>query len=185
MNTTIDPSKLIILDRDGVINQDSDEYVKNEDEWIPIPGSIEAIVDLYKSGYTICIATNQSGLARGYFTEATLMRMHKKLTDLVEEQGGKIHSIHFCPHGPEDNCDCRKPLPGMFKQIANQFGLQDLSSARTVGDSLRDLKAGKELNCDTFLVETGKGQRTLDSGKALPANTVVFKDLREFADSII
>ncbi|MGB0203969.1 MAG: D-glycero-beta-D-manno-heptose 1,7-bisphosphate 7-phosphatase [Neptuniibacter sp.] len=185
MNTTIDPSKLIILDRDGVINQDSDEYVKNEDEWIPIPGSIEAIADLHKNGYTICIATNQSGLARGYFTEPTLMRMHKKLTDLVEEQGGEIHSIHFCPHGPEDNCDCRKPLPGMFKQIAVQFGLEDLSNVRTVGDSLRDLQAGKELNCETFLVETGKGQKTLDSGKTLPTNTVVFKDLREFADSII
>jgi D-glycero-D-manno-heptose 1,7-bisphosphate phosphatase len=113
------------------------------------------------------------------------MQIHKKLTHLVEEQGGEIYSIHYCPHGPDDNCDCRKPLPGMFKQIANQFGLHDLSYARTVGDSLRDLQAGKELNCDTFLVETGKGQRTLESGKALPANTVVFKDLREFANSIL
>ncbi len=185
MSTTIDPSKLIILDRDGVINQDSDEYVKSEEEWIPIPGSIEAIADLYKNGYTICVATNQSGLARGFFTEKTLMQMHKKLTTLVEEQGGKIYSIHFCPHGPDDNCDCRKPLPGMFKQIAKQFDLEDLSNVRTVGDSLRDLQAGKELNCDTFLVETGKGERTLDSGKELPANTAVFKDLRAFTDSII
>jgi D-glycero-D-manno-heptose 1,7-bisphosphate phosphatase len=185
MSTTIDPSKLIILDRDGVINQDSDEYVKSEEEWIPIPGSIEAIADLYKNGYTICVATNQSGLARGFFTEKTLMQMHKKLTTLVEEQGGKIYSIHFCPHGPDDNCDCRKPLPGMFKQIAKQFDLEDLSNVRTVGDSLRDLQAGKELNCETFLVETGKGQRTLDSGKALPAKTIVFKDLREFVDSLI
>lgn len=185
MNTTIDPSKLIILDRDGVINQDSDEYVKNADEWIPIPGSIEAIAELCKNGYTICIATNQSGLARGYFTEATLKQMHKKLTDLVEKQGGKIHSIYFCPHSPDDNCDCRKPLPGMFKQIALQFSLKDLRHVRTVGDSLRDLQAGKALGCDTFLVETGKGQRTLNSGKALPDNTEVFKDLREFADSLI
>lgn len=185
MNTCIDPRKLIILDRDGVINQDSDEYVKSVNEWIPLPGSIEAIADLYKSGYTICIATNQSGLARGYFTEATLAEMHNKLTNLVEEKGGKIHSIHFCPHGPDDNCECRKPLPGMFVQIAKQFELANLSGARTVGDSLRDLQAGKELNCDTFLVKTGKGQRTLDSGKALPTNTLVFKDLREFANSIL
>lgn len=185
MNTTIDPSKLIILDRDGVINQDSDEYIKSEDEWIPIPGSIEAIADLYKNGYTICIATNQSGLARGYFTEDTLKKMHKKLTKLVNKEGGEVHSIHFCPHSPEDNCDCRKPLPGMFRRIADQFSLKDLSGVKTVGDSLRDLQAGKKLNCDTFLVKTGKGRRTLDSGKTLPSNTIVFEDLREFANSII
>lgn len=185
MNPTIDPSKLIILDRDGVINQDSDEYIKSEDEWIPIPGSIEAIADLYKNGYTICIATNQSGLARGYFTEATLRKMHKKLTNLVEEKGGKIHSIHFCPHGPDDNCECRKPLSGMFRQIADQFHLNDLSNVKTIGDSLRDLQAGKRLNCDTFLVETGKGQRTLSGGKELPTDTKVFKNLREFVNSLL
>jgi len=181
----IDPSKLIILDRDGVINQDSDEYVKTTDEWIPIPGSIEAIADLYKAGFTICIATNQSGLARGYFSEDTLTAMHTKLISLVEKHGGKIHSIYFCPHGPDDNCQCRKPLPGMFKQVAEAFKLEDLTNTRSVGDSLRDLEAGNILNCKTYLVETGKGMRTIDSGKKLPEGTVIFKDLRAFADSLI
>ncbi len=102
MPTKIDPNKLIILDRDGVINQDSDNYVKSADEWIPIPGSIDAIAKLYKNGYTVCIATNQSGLARGYFSISTLEEMHAKLNSLVEAQGGKIHSIEFCPHGPDD-----------------------------------------------------------------------------------
>lgn len=181
----IDPRKLIILDRDGVINQDSDEYVKSPDEWIPLPGSIEAIADLYKAGFTICVATNQSGLARNYFTTDTLDQMHQKMISLVEEAGGKIHSIEFCPHGPDDNCDCRKPLPGMFRAIANRFELANLVNVRTVGDSLRDLQAGKELGCATFLVRTGKGERTLSSGKSLPEGTVIFNDLREFADKIM
>ena len=181
----IDPSKLIILDRDGVINQDSDEYVKTTDEWIPIPGSIEAIANLYKAGFTICVATNQSGLARGYFTEDTLAAMHTKLTTLVEKHGGKIHSIYYCPHGPNDNCACRKPLPGMFNQIAKAFNLEDLTNVRTIGDSPRDLEAGSLLNCRTYLVETGKGRRTIESGKKLPVGTTIIKDLRAFADNLI
>ncbi|WP_299182288.1 D-glycero-beta-D-manno-heptose 1,7-bisphosphate 7-phosphatase [uncultured Neptuniibacter sp.] len=181
----IDPYKLIILDRDGVINQDSDAYVKTLDEWIPIPGSIKAIADLYKAGYTICIATNQSGLAREYFTLETLNEMHTELINLVEKAGGKIHSIEFCPHGPDDNCDCRKPLPGMFRKIADKFELDDLTGAYTVGDSLRDLEAGKQLNCTTILVKTGKGQRTISSGKSLPHGTLIHDDLHSFAASII
>ncbi|WP_297311046.1 D-glycero-beta-D-manno-heptose 1,7-bisphosphate 7-phosphatase [Neptuniibacter sp.] len=182
---TIPPEKLIILDRDGVINQDSDEYVKSVDEWIPIEGSIEAIADLHKAGFTICIATNQSGLARKYFTLATLDAMHEKLRSLVESNGGKIHSIEFCPHGPDDNCDCRKPLPGMFRTIADKFKLDDLTGCTTVGDSLRDLEAGSKLNCTTILVRTGKGERTLSAGKELPNGTIVFDNLRAFADSIL
>lgn len=185
MADSINPSRLIILDRDGVINKDSDDYIKSKEEWIPIEGSIEAIADLYKAGFTICIATNQSGLARGYFTEETLSEMHEKLHKLLNKHDAKIHSIFFCPHGPDDNCDCRKPLSGMFKQIAEQFNLPDLTSVKTVGDSLRDLQAGKALNCDTFLVKTGKGQRTLDSNKKLPDGTAIFENLREFANSLL
>jgi len=181
----IDPRKLIILDRDGVINQDSDEYVKSTDEWIPLPGSIQAIADLHKAGFTICVATNQSGLARNYFTTNTLNQMHQKMIGLVEDAGGKIHSIEFCPHGPDDNCECRKPLPGMFRTIANRFKLENLEDVRTVGDSLRDLQAGKKLGCDTFLVRTGKGERTLSSGKELPEGTIICNDLRAFADSLL
>lgn len=184
MNST-NPSKLIVLDRDGVINQDSDEYVKSVDEWIPIEGSIEAIGKLSRAGYTICIATNQSGIARGYYDVQTLHAMHEKLINLVEVEGGKIHSIEFCPHGPDDNCDCRKPLPGMFRRIANSFSLADLTGTYTVGDSLRDLEAGKELNCSTVLVRTGKGERTLNSGKQLPEGTLIFDNLLAFVESII
>lgn len=182
---SIDPTKLIILDRDGVINQDSDEYVKSVDEWIPLDGSIEAIAKLSKAGYTICIATNQSGLARGYFSEDTLSAMHAKMERLVQHAGGKIHSIQYCPHGPNDDCTCRKPLPGMYRTIADSFALADLTGATTVGDSLRDLQAGAQLNCTTILVRTGKGIRTLNSGKPLPAETKVFDDLMGFTNSII
>ena len=181
----IDPKKLIILDRDGVINEDSDAYVKSVDEWIPIAGSIEAIAALTKAGFTICIATNQSGIARGYYNVETLNAMHAKLTKLTQAAGGKIHSIEFCPHGPDDNCDCRKPLPGMYRRIADSFNLHDLTGAVTVGDSLRDLEAGKQLKCSTVLVKTGKGERTLSSGKALPEGTRIFDDLLSFAEDTI
>lgn len=182
---TIDPTKLIILDRDGVINQDSDAYVKSVDEWIPLDGSVDAIAILSKAGYTICIATNQSGLARGYFSEDTLHAMHTKMKGLIADAGGQIHSIHYCPHGPDDNCTCRKPLPGMYRAIADSFGLTDLSGATTVGDSLRDLQAGAELNCTTALVKTGKGVRTLNSDNALPTGTKIFDDLMGFTKSIL
>ena len=110
-------NKLVILDRDGVINQDSDAYVKSVDEWIPIPGSAAAIARLHKAGYRVVIATNQSGLARGYFDRTELDAMHAKMTELIEAEGGKLDGIFFCPHGPEDNCGCRKPLPGLIDQI--------------------------------------------------------------------
>ncbi len=181
--TQIDPRKLIILDRDGVINEDSDAYVKSLDEWIPIPGSIEAIADLSKAGYILCVATNQSGLARNYFDESTLHAMHEKLTDLVSEKGGVIHTIEYCPHGPDDQCGCRKPLPGMFKKIANLFGLSDLSGSYTVGDSARDLVAGSELNSQPILVKTGKGLKTI-AAKTYPTGTLIFDDLSAFAEHL-
>ncbi len=181
---TIDPTKLIILDRDGVINHDSDNYIKSLEEWIPIPGSIEAIADLSKAGHTICIATNQSGLARNYFSPETLKKMHKKLHQLVEEQGGKIHRILFCPHGPDDECRCRKPLPGMFEAIAEEFQLTDLRGVYAVGDSLRDLEAGKQLHCTPILVRTGKGERTLATSKPLPEGTQIYDDLLSFSRTL-
>lgn len=180
----IDPNKLIILDRDGVINEDSDQYVKSLEEWLPIKGSIEAIADLSKAGYTLCVATNQSGLARNYFDESTLHAMHKKLTNLVSEKGGIIHTIEYCPHGPDDNCECRKPLPGMFKKIAETFELSDLSGSYTIGDSARDLVAGCELNSQPVLVKTGKGLKTI-SAKNHPENTLIFDDLNAFAKHLL
>ena len=157
---SIQMNKLIILDRDGVINEDSDAYVKSVDEWVPIPGSCEAIADLYKAGYTIAIATNQSGLARGYFTQSDLDAMHNKMVDLVEAAGGKIATIKYCPHGPDDHCDCRKPLPGMVNQIEQELNTS-AKGAWFVGDSLRDLQAGLPNGCKPALVMTGKGEQTL------------------------
>ena len=174
---------LIILDRDGVINQDSDDYVKSLEEWIPIPGSIEAIARLYRAGWTIAVATNQSGLARGYFAAETLDAMHQRLRQLVAEQGGEIALIEHCPHGPDDGCDCRKPLPGLFRRIAKHFSLRDLHGMPTVGDSRRDLEAGLELGATPFLVRTGKGLRTLQ--KPLPPGTKVFDDLSAVANHLL
>lgn len=149
--------KLIILDRDGVINYESRAFIKSTDEWIPLPGSIEAIAELTKAGYVIVIATNQSGIGRGYFDLDTLTAIHQKLHDTVHASGGHITKIYFCPHAPEDNCNCRKPRPGMLEQIAEDFNV-DLAKIRPiyVGDSLRDLELGLATGCH-FMLVTGIG----------------------------
>lgn len=174
--------KLIILDRDGVINQDSDQFVKSLEEWIPLPGSIEAIARLSKAGWTVAVATNQSGIARGHFTSAVLDNMHRKLRELVAEQGGRVDLIRHCPHGPIDGCGCRKPLPGLFRQISAQLAVP-LDEVPTVGDSLRDLEAGVAVGCKPYLVRTGKGRET--EQKALPPGTLVFDDLAAVADHLL
>ncbi|WP_422136079.1 D-glycero-beta-D-manno-heptose 1,7-bisphosphate 7-phosphatase [Endozoicomonas sp. ALD040] len=176
-------SKLIILDRDGVINKDSDHYIRSVAEWIPLPGSIEAIARLSRAGYSIAIATNQSGLARGYFTQETLEAMHQKMLDLLALEGGKIDCIRYCPHGPDDQCRCRKPLPGMIEQIEEALNIP-ASSAWVVGDSLRDLQAGQAMGCNVALVKTGKGVRTMNKGEGLH-NVPVFEDLAAFTRFIL
>lgn len=175
-------SKLIILDRDGVINEDSDAYVKSLAEWIPIPGSIEAIARLSKHGWIVTVATNQSGLARGHFDQVALQQMHDALQQRVAEQGGRVDLIRFCPHGPDDLCDCRKPLSGMFRQIAEHFHVR-LEGVPVVGDSLRDLEAGVAVGCVPFLVRTGKGRQT--ELKPLPAGTQIFDNLAAVADHLL
>ncbi|SEI44916.1 D-alpha,beta-D-heptose 1,7-bisphosphate phosphatase [Azotobacter beijerinckii] len=175
--------KLIVLDRDGVINEDSDAFVKSAEEWIPIPGSIEAIARLSKAGWTVAVATNQSGLARGLFDMTALSDMHLKLQRLVMEQGGRVDLIVHCPHGPQDGCDCRKPLPGLFRSIAEHFRLADLQGVPVVGDSHRDLHAGLVLGGRPCLVKTGKGQRTLQN--ILPPGTQVFDDLAAVVDHLL
>jgi D-glycero-D-manno-heptose 1,7-bisphosphate phosphatase len=177
------PVKLIVLDRDGVINEDSDAYVKTLDEWIPIPGSIQAIARLSKAGWTVAVATNQSGLARGMFDATTLSNMHFKMQQLVMEQGGRIDLIVHCPHGPEDGCDCRKPLPGLFQKIAEHFHLEDLKGVPVVGDSHRDLHAGMRLGGVPYLVRTGKGMKTLE--RTLPPDTQVFDNLATVVDHLL
>lgn len=176
-------SKLVILDRDGVINQDSDAYVKSVDEWIPIPDSAEAIARLSQAGYRVVVATNQSGLARGYFTLAELDAMHQKMSALIQAAGGELAGIFFCPHGPEEQCDCRKPRPGLIQQIESQLGIS-AAGAYLVGDSLRDLQAGQACGCIPLLVLTGKGERTLAKGEGLQG-VAVFADLAAAADHIL
>lgn len=181
-------NKLIILDRDGVINEDSDAYVKSIDEWIPIPGSIEAIADLSKAGYVIAVATNQSGIGRGMFDLDELEKMHSKLTSLVEDLGGNIAGIFYCPHTPEDQCHCRKPKPGLIEAIESEFELSAVG-AYIVGDSQRDLEAGISRGCLPVLVKTGKGLKSLDSlpqkNPNLFASTTVFENLRLFANALL
>ncbi len=174
--------KLLILDRDGVINEDSDAYIKSLAEWIPIPGSIDAIARLSRAGWTVAVATNQSGLARGYYDAATLESMHTRLRQLVAEQGGEVGLIVHCPHGPDDGCACRKPKPGMLLQIAAHYGTE-LAGVWFVGDSPGDLEAALAVHCQPVLVKTGKGERTLS--KSLPANTLVFDDLAAVADQLL
>lgn len=175
--------KLIILDRDGVINEDSDDYIKSPAEWIPIPGSLEAIKRLCDGGYTIAIATNQSGIARGYFDLEILSSIHEKMLSLVSKLGGKIDKIFFCPHGPTDGCDCRKPKPGLFQQIYDYYGYP-LHRVPSVGDSLRDLEAAMQVGCQPILVLTGKGSITvmkIDPSSNIP----VFPDLASAVDSLL
>lgn len=150
---------LVILDRDGVINHDSDDYIKSPDEWQPIPGSIDAIARLNHAGYTVTVASNQSGLARGYFDISTLNAMHEKMHLLVNQAGGHIDGIFFCPHSPEDQCNCRKPLPGLLFQIARRFS-SSLENVPFIGDSASDIEAAKLAGAKPVLVRTGKGIKT-------------------------
>ena len=175
--------KLIILDRDGVINEDSDNYIKSPQEWIPIPGSLEAIARLNKAHYRVVVATNQSGIARGYYDLETLNAMHGKMNDLLAQLGGRVDGVFFCPHGPDDGCDCRKPRSGLFKQIAKRMNVS-LRGIPAIGDSLRDIKAAQHVGAKPYLVLTGKGQRTLES-MHMPEDTPVFADLAEAVETLL
>ncbi len=174
--------KLLILDRDGVINYDSDAYIKSLDEWFPLPGAVEAIARLSQAGWTVAVATNQSGIARGYYDLATLDAMHARLRELVAEQGGELGLVVYCPHGPDEGCNCRKPKPGMLEQIAAYYGVA-LKGVWFVGDSSGDLSAAQAVDCQPVLVKTGKGERTLT--KPLPAGTLVFDDLAAVAAQLL
>jgi D-glycero-D-manno-heptose 1,7-bisphosphate phosphatase len=176
--------KLIILDRDGVINWDSDAFIKSPDEWIPIKGSLEAIARLNQAGYRVVVATNQSGIARGLFNMEALNEIHQKMHTAAQLVGAKIDAIFFCPHAGEDNCDCRKPKPGMYIDIARRFDTSLRSGVPAIGDSLRDLQAGFVSGCAPFLVLTGKGEKTREQG-GLPPGTMVFPDLAAVVDFLL
>jgi D-glycero-D-manno-heptose 1,7-bisphosphate phosphatase len=171
-------SKMVILDRDGVINHDSDDYIKSPDEWIPIEGSLEAIARLKKSGYLVTVASNQSGIGRGLFTLDTLQSMHDKFKALLAQRGAEIDGIFFCPHKPTDNCICRKPKPGLLLQIGQQFGIK-LNETVFVGDSYKDIQAAKMAGAKPALVKTGKGMQTLEKYGALEG-VAVYTDLAHF-----
>jgi D-glycero-D-manno-heptose 1,7-bisphosphate phosphatase len=171
--------KLVILDRDGTINHDSDHYIKSTEEWRPIDGSLEAIARLTQAGYRVVVATNQSGIARGLFDSSTLIAIHDKLQRAVAQAGGRIDAFFFCPHAADSACECRKPRPGMLKEIARRFN-HSLADAYMVGDALRDLEAAAAAGAKPVLVLTGKGARTQEEGR-LPPGTAVYPDLAAFA----
>jgi D-glycero-D-manno-heptose 1,7-bisphosphate phosphatase len=171
--------KLIILDRDGVINHDSDAFIKSPDEWRPIAGSLEAIARLGKAGYRVVVATNQSGVGRGLFDLATLAAIHTKMHRAVTAAGGHLDAIFFCPHAADAHCHCRKPEPGMLEEILRRFQVEP-QSVTAVGDSLRDLQAAAAVGTKPVLVLTGKGQKTMQAG-GLPPQTLVRVDLAAVA----
>ena len=178
--------KIIILDRDGTINEDRDDYVKSPAEWIPLEGSLEAIARLSHAGWRIVIASNQSGLGRGLFDMATLNAMHEKMHKLLALEGGKVEAIFFCPHTMEEGCDCRKPLSGLYEQIATRLGVT-LKGVPTVGDSLRDLQAGYGVGCEPHLVLTGKGAIYRDQALSaqFPKETRIHQDLYGFSEWLL
>jgi D-glycero-D-manno-heptose 1,7-bisphosphate phosphatase len=175
--------KLIILDRDGVINYDSDDFIKSPEEWIPIPGSLEAIARLNQAGYRVIVATNQSGIARGLFNVVTLNAIHQKMHTAAQMAGADIDAVFFCPHAADDNCDCRKPKPGMLYEIAKRFNI-NLKGIPNVGDSLRDLQSGFIAGCTPYLVLTGKGEKTRAKG-GLPPGTTMHADLSAVVDHLL
>jgi D-glycero-D-manno-heptose 1,7-bisphosphate phosphatase len=180
--------KLIILDRDGTINEDRDDFVKSPEEWQPLPGALEAIARLNHAGWHTVLATNQSGLGRGLFDMASLNAMHAKMYQELAKVGGRIDAVFFCPHTPDEQCLCRKPLPGLFSQIGERYGV-DLSRVPVVGDSLRDLQAGSAVGCEPHLVRTGKAGELDDAQLAELLSKVpgthVHADLAAFADYLL
>ena len=197
-------SKLIILDRDGVINHDSDDYIKSPDEWVSIPGSLEAIARLCRADYRVVVITNQSGISRGLYSLNTLNKMHQKMIDELHVFGGEVNAVFFCPHTDEANCECRKPKPGLFLNLAERLQC-DLKNVYAVGDSIRDLQAAFSAGATPILVRTGKGIRSLEQIRTgnfvppLPANTnvdgipikqaienvTVADDLSSFVDTLL
>lgn len=154
--------KLVILDRDGTLNEDRDDYVKSPDEWVPIPGALEAVAKLNHAGWHVVVATNQSGLGRGLFDMGTLNAMHRKMNEALARVGGRIDAVFFCPHAPEDQCGCRKPLPGLFEMIGERYGIE-LAGVPVVGNSPREIDAALAVGCQPHLVRTGGWARGDDA----------------------
>jgi D-glycero-D-manno-heptose 1,7-bisphosphate phosphatase len=176
-------NKLIVLDRDGVINFDSDQFIKSPEEWKPIPGSLEAIARLSQADYRVVVATNQSGIGRGLFDMPTLNAIHDKMHKACAALGGRIDAVFFCPHTNESNCTCRKPKSGMLEEIATRYGI-NMKDVPSVGDSLRDLEAAQRLEAQPILVLTGKGAKTQAKG-GLPESTLIYPDLAAVVGDLV
>jgi len=178
--------KLVILDRDGTLNHDSDEYIKSPEEWKALPGALEAVGRLNHAGYHVVLATNQSGLGRGLMDVASLNAIHKQMFKQLAAVGGRIDAIFYCPHTPEDACTCRKPLPGLLDQVAERFGI-DIKDVPFVGDSLRDMQAAEAAGCTPHLVLTGKSEALRGSPlpPTFPASTQMHTDLQAFVDMLL
>ncbi len=174
----------VILDRDGVINYDSDTYIKSPSEWRAIEGSLEAIAKLCQVKIPVCVATNQSGLARGYFDKETLNAMHQKFLDSLSALGGHITEITYCPHGPNEGCRCRKPEPGMLENLSKKTGLP-LSEAYFIGDTIKDIQAAQAVGATPILVKTGKGCLTLEKHQDKLNNVATFDNLAAFVDHLL
>ncbi|HEX5513118.1 MAG TPA: D-glycero-beta-D-manno-heptose 1,7-bisphosphate 7-phosphatase [Gammaproteobacteria bacterium] len=173
---------LVVLDRDGVINEDSDEFIRSLDDWRPVPGSLEAIARLNQAGFEVVVFTNQSGIARGYFDRDTLAQIHRRMLAEIQALGGRLAGIYICPHGPDDGCSCRKPQPGLLRQIEQELGV-DLRGVPVIGDSRRDLEAAAAVGARPILVKTGKGLRTLQ--EPLPPPAEVYPDLAHAVDRLL
>ncbi|MGB4498446.1 MAG: D-glycero-beta-D-manno-heptose 1,7-bisphosphate 7-phosphatase [Methylococcaceae bacterium] len=172
--------KYILLDRDGVINQDSEDFIKSPAEWLPLEKSLEAIALLNRNGFDVIIITNQSGLARGFFDEKTLSLIHQKMRDELAKFGGEIEAIYFCPHQASDLCECRKPKGGLLKQFAADYNV-DLSQIYFIGDSLRDIQAAQNAGAIPVLVKTGNGTKTLQENPQLLTSILIFENLYDTA----
>lgn len=181
--------KTILLDRDGVINQDSDEFIKSVDEWVPIPGSLEAIALLHRHDYRVVVVSNQSGVARGLFSLETLNDINRHMLVETRKKGGLIEAVFFCPHGPDDGCSCRKPATGMFRDVATRLKIE-MSGVPVVGDSMRDLQAAHDAGALPVLVRTGKGKQTKkllekDDSPLSIDEVIDFKNLASFTDALL
>ncbi len=175
---------LLILDRDGVINRDSREFVKSADDWQPLAGSIVDIAQIWADGYNVAIASKQSGLAGGLFDKDALQAMHQKLRDLVAAAGGEVGRIVVCPHGPYDGCDCRKPRPGLLLELAKHYETA-LDGVPVVGDSLRDLQAAVAAGARPILVRTGNGEKTEQRLPPELTNVEISDDLAAVASMLV
>ena len=176
--------KYILLDRDGVINQDSDDFIKSPEEFLPLEKSLEAIALLNQNGYNVVVITNQSGIARGYFSKKTLNSIHAKMRDEAAKVGGSIEAVYFCPHQASDECKCRKPKAGLLKQFASDYDV-DLADVYFIGDSLRDIQAAQNAKAIPVLVKTGNGAKTLQENPQLLTSLLIFENLYDAAKSLI